>query len=80
MHVKEKFKPLIEDLTFKYLFSNTIILSDFINSYFEYINVDKKFYFSSVESQKLITAPNRDLKNYYGDIISPVLSVAIISP
>lgn len=79
MFTKVDFKGILADLTFKYFFSNEEILKDFINSYFEYINIDKKFYFSNIEVQSYIKAPIRDLKNYYGDIIATLNTGEIIN-
>ena len=69
----------MDDLVFKYLFSNELFLKDFINSYFKYIEEDKEFYFSNIEAQSYIKAPIRDLKNYYGDIIATLNTGEIVN-
>ena len=57
-----EFRGILEDLTFKYFFSNQTILKAFVNSYFEYIKKNKRFYFSTIETQSNVTSLIRALK------------------
>ena len=59
---------LIDDLTFKYIFTKEIILIDFINSFLEYINSPKRVVYVKLEPQEILPH-NKKLKLYIGDII-----------
>ena len=49
-----RFKNMLYDLEFKFVFSHEEILKDFINSYFKYIGEEKEFGFSKIVSEKII--------------------------
>lgn len=62
--------PLINDKVFKYVFFHREIQKDFLNSFIEFydsLNINTNIIF--INAQKLIMAPNKDIKDYYGDLI-----------
>lgn len=68
---KETFIWITNDYVFKKVFSNKVILKDFINSYLEYCNIDLKIKSLSVKvlsKQKYIQSDHIKLKDYYLDI------------
>jgi len=79
MHTSAYFKGLSNDLVFKYVFSNGSFLKDLINSYFDYIGTDKQFHFSKIEAESLIKSHNKNIKNYFGDIIATLNTGEIIN-
>ena len=72
--------PLINDKVFKYVFFHKEIQKDFLDSFIEYYNnLDIKTNIISINAQKLIMAPNKDIKDYYGDLIIVLDNYTIIS-
>ena len=67
------FKPLTNDLCFKYVFSKRIILEDFINSFLEFINSKERFKFTSIIPEKFIMPNNKKYSLYFGDIVANTL-------
>jgi len=65
---KVKFKNMLYDLEFKYIFSHEEILKDFINSYYKYIGEEKEFLLTTIKPQDYIMPDKKCLKSYYGDI------------
>lgn len=68
MHT-EKFVNLTNNLCFKKVFSNKIILEDFINSFFKYLGKNITYEYSDIEFESAIMPHNKNIKSYYGDII-----------
>ena len=63
-----RFKNMLYDLEFKFVFSHEEILKDFINSYFKYIGEEKEFGFSKIVSENYIMPDKREVKGYFSDI------------
>ena len=63
-----RFKNMLYDLEFKFIFSHEEILKDFINSYFKYIGEEKEFGFSKIVSENYIMPDKREVKGYFSDI------------
>ena len=66
----DTFLGLSDDLTFKHVFSNEIILTDFLNSFFLFINEIKRVVKIKVNTDEKIRADKRKYKLYYGDIMA----------
>lgn len=78
--ISENFKPLTNDLCFKYVFSKKIILEDFINSFLDFIESKDKFEFSNIVPEKFIMPNNKEDSLYFGDIVAnTILDKSIIS-
>ncbi|MFR5857597.1 MAG: hypothetical protein ACLUFU_07315 [Bacilli bacterium] len=72
--------PLINDKVFKYVFFHKEIQKDFLDSFIEfYNNLDINTNIVSINAQKLIMAPNKDIKDYYGDLIIVLDNYTIVS-
>ena len=82
MLVKEEkitqFKGLKDDLTFKKVFSNKLIMQDLVNSFLQAINYDAHYVSSNVELQSIILPDNKFHKVYYGDIVATLSDGSII--
>ena len=68
-----RFKNMLYDLEFKFIFSHEEILKDFINSYFKYIGEEKEFGFSKIVSENYIMPDKREVKGYFSDINGDML-------
>ena len=64
------FYPLTDDICFKYLFSKKEMLSDFLNSFYEFVGENKKVVAIEVTTQKEIIGKKRKSKTFYGDILA----------
>lgn len=79
MDITGSFDTLTNDLCFKYVFSRENIFSDFINSFFSYLKLKEKFYFTEIIPQKYIIPNNKNFLGYYGDLIAVLSNNTIIS-
>lgn len=77
--ITEEFKPITFDINFKYLFSNKIILEDFINTFFKFINSYERFLFTDIEPEACMLPNNKTLSIYFGDIVATSNSHDFIS-
>lgn len=73
------FKGFTDDLTFKCLLSDKETLKDFINSFFLYLGIEKKFSTTMVAPQSYIMSKHRNNRGYVGDIVSVLDSEEILS-
>ena len=73
------FYPLTDDICFKYIFSKKEILSDFLNSFYEFIGEKKKVVAVEITTQKEMIGNNRKSKRFYGDILGYLDSDEIAS-
>ena len=64
------FKNLTDDICFKHLFKEEIFLSDFLNSFFDYIGVKKKVVGLKVTTESEMHGSKRKNKIFYGDILA----------
>ncbi len=64
------FKNLTDDICFKHLFKEEIFLSDFLNSFFDYIGVKKKVVGLKVTAESEMHGSKRNKKIFYGDILA----------
>ena len=64
------FKNLTDDICFKHLFKEEIFLSDFLNSFFDYIGVKKKVVDLKVTAESEMHGSKRNKKIFYGDILA----------
>ena len=67
--MKKAIYPITDDICFKYLFRNKKILTDLLNSFYEYIHETKKVLDLRVSTNKEIIGSNRRRKVFYGDIL-----------
>ena len=65
----DTFLGLSNDLVFKHVFSNKAILTDFLNSFFQYIKENKRVMKIRVNTDERISGDKRKYKIYYGDIM-----------
>ena len=65
----DTFLGLSDDLVFKHVFSNKVILTDFLNSFFDYIHENKKVMKIRVNTDERISGDKRKYKVYYGDVM-----------
>ena len=72
------FQFLTNDLAFKTVFSNPVILNDFMKSFQKYLNISPNLKFSSVLSEKYIAPQNKKYKSFYSDIVGTISSGNII--
>ena len=61
--------PITDDICFKYLFRNKKILTDLLNSFYEYIHETKKVLDLRVSTNKEMIGSNTRRKVSYGDIL-----------
>ena len=73
------FKNLTDDICFKHLFKEEIFLSDFLNSFFDYIGVKKKVVGLKVTAESEMHGSKRNNKIFYGDILAYLDTDEIIS-
>ena len=66
----DTFLGLSDDLVFKHVFSNKVILTDFLNSFFQYIKENKRVVKIRVNTDEIISGDKRKYKVYYGDIMA----------
>ena len=64
------FNSLLDDLTFKNVFSNSHLLKWFINNFMRYLNLRVRCYDSQVISQYYIKPHNKKYKLYYSDLVA----------
>ena len=64
------FKNLTDDICFKHLFKEEEFLSDFLNSFFDYIGVKKKVVGLKVTAESEMHGSKRNKKIFYGDILA----------
>lgn len=72
--------PLINDKVFKYVFFHKEIQKDFLNSFLEFydsLNINTNIIF--INAQKLIMAPQMNVKDYYGDLIIVLDNYTLVS-
>lgn len=67
--MKKAIYPITDDICFKYLFQNKKILTDLLNSFYEYIHETKKVLDLRVSTNKEMIGSNRRRKVFYGDIL-----------
>ena len=67
---EKTFYPLTDDICFKYLFSKKEMLSDFLNSFYEFVGENKKVVAIEITTQKEIIGKKRKSKTFYGDILA----------
>ena len=67
--MKKAIYPITDDICFKYLFRNKKILTDLLNSFYEYIHETKKVLDLRVSTNKEMIGSNRRRKVFYGDIL-----------
>ena len=63
------FYPFIDDICFKYIFSKEEVLKDFLNSFFDYLKVDKRVVKVKSSSNVPIYGKQVNKKVFYGDIL-----------
>lgn len=63
------FKNLTDDICFKHLFKEEEFLSDFLNSFFDYIGVKKKVVGLKVTTESEMHGSKRKNKVFYGDLM-----------
>ena len=68
--INDVFLGLTDDLIFKHVFSNEIILIDFLNSFFDYIKEKKEVIRIRVNTNESIKSDKRKYKIYIGDIMA----------
>ena len=73
------FKNLTDDICFKHLFKEEIFLSDFLNSFFDYIGVKKKVVDLKVTAESEMHGSKRNKKIFYGDILAYLDTDEIVS-
>ena len=73
------FKNLTDDICFKHLFKEERFLSDFLNSFFDYIGVKKKVVGLKVTTEKEMHGSKRKNKIFYGDILAYLDTDEIVS-
>ena len=78
MNIKA-FYAITDDLVFKHLFSREEILSDFLNSYYEYMNEQLKVVRVKSNIDEVIKGSKRKYKVYYGDIMAYIDNGEIVS-
>lgn len=79
MLISEGFKTLTDDLCFKYVFSKSYILEDFINSFLEYIGSKEIFDYTKIVPESIILPNKKTFSLYVGDIIANSKDKSIIS-
>lgn len=79
MLISEGFKTLTDDLCFKYVFSNSYILKDFINSFLDYIGSKEIFDYTKIVPESIILPNKKTFSLYVGDIIANSKDKSIIS-
>ena len=75
----DTFLGLSDDLVFKHAFSNKVILTDFLNSFFQYIKENKRVVKIRVNTDERISGDKRKYKLYYGDIMAYLDKKEVIS-
>ena len=65
----EIFYPLTDDLCFKHIFSKEEVLEDFLNSFFEFMNLEKVTLKVKANTQYEMIGKSRNKKVFYGDIL-----------
>lgn len=65
-----EFIALSEDFVFKHIFGNEEYVTDLLDSYFEYLNVDERVDIIRVSKQSYMQKDNIHKKNVYLDIIA----------
>ena len=65
----EVFYPLTDDLCFKHIFSKEEVLEDFLNSFFEFINLEKVTLKVKANTQYEMIGKSKNKKVFYGDIL-----------
>lgn len=73
------FFSLTDDICFKYIFGKEEILKDFLNSFFSYLNEDKKVIKIEITTNKEMIGRNRKNKIFYGDILAFLNTQEIVS-
>ena len=73
------FKNLTDDICFKHLFKEEIFLSNFLNSFFDYIGVKKKVVDLKVTAESEMHGSKRNKKIFYGDILAYLDTDEIVS-
>ena len=73
------FKNLTDDICFKHLFKEEIFLSDFLNSFFDYIGAKKKVIGLKVTAESEMHGSKRNKKIFYGDILAYLDTDEIVS-
>ena len=63
------FKNLTDDICFKHLFKEERFLSDFLNSFFDYIGVKKRVVGLKVTTEMEMHGTKRNKKIFYGDLM-----------
>ena len=64
------FKNLTDDICFKHLFKEERFLSDFLNSFFDYIGVKKRVVGLKVTTEMEMHGTKRNKKVFYGDKVN----------
>ena len=65
----EIFYPLTDDLCFKHIFSKEEVLEDFLNSFLEFMNLEKVTLKVKANTQYEMIGKSRNKKVFYGDIL-----------
>ena len=65
----EIFYPLTDDLCFKHIFSKEEVLEDFLNSFLEFMNLEKVTLKVKANTQYKMIGKSRNKKVFYGDIL-----------
>ena len=73
------FKNLTDDICFKHLFKEERFLSDFLNSFFDYIGVKKKVVGLKVTTEMEMHGTKRNKKVFYGDLMAYLDTDEIVS-
>ena len=73
------FFSLTDDICFKYIFGKEEILKDFLNSFFSYLNENKKVMKIEITTNKEMIGRNRKNKIFYGDILAFLNTQEIVS-
>ena len=73
------FKNLTDDICFKHLFKEERFLSDFLNSFFDYIGVKKRVVGLKVTTEMEMHGTKRNKKIFYGDLMAYLDTDEIVS-
>ncbi len=67
---KEDNLNAIKDKTFKHLFTNAKLLTNFLENIYSYLGIDGDLNISYLNGQQLIPGEKINVKDFYGDIIA----------
>ena len=66
----DTFRPLRNDIAFKYVFSHEKTLRSFLNLFLDYMNSKVTCEIVDIAPENYIMPSNKKIKSYFGDIVA----------